>query len=61
MGYVVAYGTGGVLADLAAKLFHTEIGRGAGMVIIISGACLSVVAVMMARIRGIQDLETVKG
>ena len=61
MGYVVAYGTGGVLADLAAKLFHTEIGRGAGMVIIISGACLSVVAVMMARIRSIQDLETVKG
>lgn len=61
MGYVVAYGTGGVLADLVAKLFHTEIGRGAGMVIIISGACLSVVAVMMARIRSIQDLETVKG
>ena len=61
MGYVVAYGTGGVLADLAAKLFHTEIGRGAGMVIIISGACLAVVAVMMARIRSIQDLETVKG
>lgn len=61
MGYVVAYGTGGVLADLAAKLFHTEIGRGAGMVIIISGVCLSVVAVMMARIRSIQDLETVKG
>ena len=61
MGYVVAYGTGGVLADLAAKLFHTEIGRGAGMVIIISGACLSDVAVMMARIRSIQDLETVKG
>ena len=61
MGYVVAYGTGGVLADLAAKLFQTEIGRGAGMVIIISGACLSVVAVMMARIRSIQDLETVKG
>lgn len=61
MGYVVAYGTGGVLADLAAKLFHTEIGRGAGMVIIISGVCLSVVAVMMARIRSIQDLETAKG
>ena len=61
MGYVVAYGTGGVLADFAAKLFHTEIGRGAGMVIIISGVCLSVVAVVMARIRSIQDLETVKG
>ena len=61
MGYVVAYGTGGVLADLAAKLFHTEIGRGAGMVIIISGVCLSVVAVMMARIKSIQDLEIKKG
>lgn len=57
MGYVIAYGAGGLLADLAAKLLDTSIGRGAGMVIMISGVCLSVVAVMMARIKSIQDLE----
>lgn len=61
MGYVVAYGTGGLLADLAAKVFRTDIGRGAGMVIIISGVCLSVVAVMLARIKSIQDLEMMNG
>ena len=46
-----------MLADLAAKLLDISIGRGAGMVIMISGVCLSVVAVMMARIKSIQDLE----
>ena len=46
-----------MLADLAAKLLDTSIGRGVGMVIMISGVCLSVVAVMMARIKSIQDLE----
>ena len=61
MGYVVAYGTGGVLADLAAKLLNADIGRGAGLVIIASGVCLSVVAVIMARIKSIQNLEMMKG
>lgn len=60
-GYVVAYGTGGVLADLAAKLLDADIGRGAGMVIMISGVCLSVVALMMVKIKSIQDLEIRKG
>lgn len=57
IGYVVAYGTGGLLTDLAAKLLHTDIGRGAGCVIVISGVCLAVVAVMMMRLRSIQELE----
>lgn len=61
MGYVVAYGTGGLMADLAAKLLHTNTGRGAGGVIILSGICLSVVAVMMTRIKSIQNLEMMKG
>lgn len=61
MGYVVAYGTGGVLADFAVKVFNTDIGRGAGFVIIVSGVCLSVVAVVMARIKSIQDLEMMRG
>lgn len=57
MGYVVAYGMGGLFADLAAKGFHTDTGRGAGFVIIISGICLAAVAVMMAKIKSIQALE----
>lgn len=57
MGYVVAYGMGGLFADLAAKGFHTDTGRGAGFVIIISGICLAAVAVIMAKIKSIQALE----
>lgn len=61
LGYVVAYGTGGLMADLAAKLLHTSTGRGAGSVIIVSGVCLSVVAVVMAKMKSIQKLEVMKG
>ena len=60
MGYVVAYGLGGLLADFTAKALKTSIGRGAGFVIIVSGVCLAVVAVIMARIKSIQELEMVK-
>lgn len=61
LGYVVAYGTGGLMADLAAKLLHTSTGRGAGSVIIVSGVCLSVVAVVMTKMKSIQNLEMMKG
>ncbi len=60
-GYVVAYAAGGVLADLIAKLLNTSTGRGAGIVISVSGVCLSVAAVTMERVKSIQDLEKVKG
>lgn len=61
VGYVIAYGAGGLMADLAAKGFDTSIGRGAGFVIIISGVCLAVVAVMMVKIRSIKNLEMTRG
>lgn len=60
MGYVVAYATGGLLADMAAKLSGRDTGRGAGIVIVISGVCLAAVALIMTRIKSIHDLETVK-
>lgn len=60
MGYVVAYATGGLLADMAAKLSGRDIGRGAGIVIVISGVCLAAVALIMTRIKSIHSLETVK-
>ena len=61
VGYVIAYGAGGLMADLAARGFDTSIGRGAGFVIIISGVCLAVVAVMMVKIRSIKNLEMTRG
>lgn len=56
-GYVAAYAAGGVLADFIAKLLNTNTGRGAGIVISVSGVCLSVAAVMMDKVKSIQDLE----
>ena len=57
MGYVVAYGFGGLLADTMAKLLHTNVGRGAGVVIIFSGICLLITAFTMSGIKSIQKLS----
>lgn len=57
MGYVVAYGFGGLLADTMAKVLHTNVGRGAGVVIIFSGICLLITAFTMSGIKSIQALS----
>lgn len=56
MGYVVAYSLGGILADLTAKVLQISVGRGAGFVIIVSGGCLFVTALMLSIIKSIQAL-----
>ena len=57
LGYVVAYGAGGLLADGMAKILATDVGRGAGVVIIFSGVCLAVTAAAMSKIKSIQALS----
>lgn len=57
MGYVVAYGGGGIAADFMARLLNTNVGRGAGVVITGSGICLMITAVAMAGIKSIQRLS----
>ncbi len=57
MGYVVAYGLGGLFADLMADVLHTSVGRGAGVVVIFSGICLALTALAMTRIKSIQALS----
>lgn len=61
IGYVAAYGGGGLLADFTAKLLETNVGRGAGAVIICSGICLVVTAVAMSGIKSIQALTKMEG
>ncbi|MDD5936020.1 MAG: MFS transporter [Clostridiales bacterium] len=61
IGYVVAYGGGGLLADLMAGVLEMDVGRSAGVVIIFSGICLSVTAVTISKIKSIQALSKVKG
>lgn len=43
IGYVIAYGCSGILADRIAKYGEISVGRGAGMVISFAGAALIVV------------------
>ena len=57
MGYVVAYSLGGLSADYMAKVLKTNVGRGAGLVIICSGICLIVTALAMSGIKSIQALS----
>ena len=61
IGYVIAYGASGLLADCMADTLKTNVGRGAGVIIIFSGICLIVTAVTVLKIKSIQALSEVKG
>jgi MFS family permease len=57
IGYVVAYGTAGLLADRAANAWHIGVGRGAAAVIMVSGALLAAVAAALYRSKDVRKLE----
>lgn len=57
IGYVVAYGLGGVLADFAGRMLDTSVGRGAAVVVIFSGGFLIITAIVMSRIKSIRQLS----
>lgn len=57
IGYVVAYGGAGVLADKIADANRTGVGRGAAIVIMISGALLTVTAIILYLFRDVKALE----
>lgn len=57
LGYVVAYGLSGVLADGTAHAFGIGVGRGAAIVTIASGFALIVVSIGIMAFKSIRDLE----
>ncbi|MGN0185983.1 MAG: MFS transporter [Aristaeellaceae bacterium] len=57
IGYVVAYGAAGLLADGIASAMHTGVGRGAAAVIVLAGALLAISAIALYRIRSVRELE----
>ena len=57
IGYVVAYGLGGLLADLMGSMLDTSVGRGAAVVIMFSGVFLIATAIIMSRIKSIRQLS----
>ena len=57
LGYVVAYGLAGILADGIGVRLGTGVGRGAATVIMVSGAVLGVIAVCLYPIKAVRKLE----
>lgn len=57
IGYVVAYGLAGVFADGLAENLHIGVGRGAAVVIMISGGLLGLTALFLYSIRAVRALE----
>ncbi len=57
IGYVVAYGCAGLLADTLAAVRHTGVGRGAAGVIMIAGILLAAVAAALYRFKDVRALE----
>lgn len=59
IGYIFAYGGAGILADRIAEVRHIGVGRGAAMVIMVSGLLLSIMALSILRFKSIRVLERV--
>ena len=57
LGYVVAYAVSGVTADALGAWTGLGVGRGAAMVIRVSGGMMAVIAVSILFIRSIRSLE----
>ena len=57
IGYVVAYGTAGILADSMAAARNTGVGRGAAAVIMISGVLLAATAIALYCFKDVRELE----
>ena len=58
LGYVVAYAGAGLLADKIAKVNNIGVGRGAAVVIMISGVMLALIAILLSRFKSIRELES---
>lgn len=57
IGYVIAYGCSGIMADWIAKCSEISVGRGAGRVISFAGVALVIVSVSVLFMKEIRFLE----
>ena len=61
IGYVVAYAVSGLAADGLGALTGKGVGRGAAIMVFISGVLLSVTALTLLRLSAIKELEKSDG
>lgn len=57
LGYVVAYGLSGVLADLISNLMGITVGRAAAIVVMVAGTIMILIALPIMKNRKIKALE----
>ena len=56
-GYIVAYAVSGVLADFVSNMFGISVGRGAGIVVVVSGVIMILIALPIMKNKKIKALE----
>ena len=57
LGYVVAYGLSGIIADQVAAISGISVGRGSGTVIMASGLLLVVLSGCLYMLKSVRQLE----
>ncbi|MBR6960750.1 MAG: MFS transporter [Clostridiales bacterium] len=57
IGYIVAYGGAGLLADKIASVRNIGVGRGAAIVIMGAGVLLTIISLSILKFRSIRELE----
>lgn len=57
LGYVVAYGLSGILADGIAAIRNISVGRGAAWVVIVAGVLMCLTSVSLSFMRSVKKLE----
>ena len=58
LGYVVAYAGAGLIADKIAAVKNIGVGRGAAIVIMVSGVMLAILALLLLRFKSVSELES---
>ena len=57
IGYIVAYGGAGLLADKISSVRNIGVGRGAAIVIMGAGVLLTIISLSILKFRSIRELE----
>ena len=57
LGYVVAYGLSGMLADKIAAVRNIGVGRGAAVVIMVSGVMMAIIGICLLGFKSVRELE----
>ena len=57
LGYVVAYGLSGILADIISEKLNLSVGIGAAYVVMISGGLLFLTSIVLSLLSSVRELE----